>query len=110
MVIRTKNKDFRNTAIPTVVSGIFGVTEPAIYGVTLPRIKYFIISCVGGAASGVICALFGVRKYSFGSGIFAIPTLINTSNPQIFPIILAILVGVVVSFVLSFMLFQEKDI
>lgn len=110
MVVRTKNKDFRNMAFPTIVSGIFGVTEPAIYGITLPRIKYFIISCIGGAASGVVCALFDIRKYSFGSGIFAIPTLINTSNPQIFPIVLAVAVGVAVSFILAFVLFKEEDI
>lgn len=110
MVLRSKNQEFRNTAVPTIVSGVFGVTEPAIYGITLPRIKYFIISCIGGAASGVVCALFGIKKYSFGSGIFAIPTLINTANPQIFPIVLAIALGCAVSFVLAFVLFREKDI
>lgn len=110
MVVRSKNKEFRDAALPTIISGIFGTTEPAIYGITLPRIKYFIISCIGGAAAGVVCGLFDVRKYSFGSGIFAIPTLINTSNPQILPIILAVGVGVVVSYVIAFVLFKEEDI
>lgn len=110
MVLRSKNKEFRETAMPTVISGIFGVTEPAIYGITLPRIKYFIISCVGGAASGIVCALFGIKKYSFGSGIFALPTLINTENPQILPIVLAVIAAVVVSFTLTFVLFKEEDI
>ncbi len=110
MAVRSKNKEFRNQALPTVISGIFGTTEPAIYGITLPRIKYFIISCIGGAAAGIICGIFDIRKYSFGSGIFAIPTLINTANPQIMPIVLAVVVSVVVSFVLAFILFKEEDI
>lgn len=110
MVLRTKNKQFKELAIPAMVSGIFGVTEPAIYGITLPRIKYFIISCVGGTAASIVCALFGVKKYTFGSGIFALPTLINTADPQIFPIVLAVVLAVGVSFVLAFVLFDEKDI
>ena len=110
MVARSKNQEFRDMAFPTIISGIFGTTEPAIYGITLPRIKYFIISCIGGAAAGVVCGLFDIRKYSFGSGIFAIPTLINTANPQILPIVLAVVVAVAVSFVLTFVLFKEEDI
>ena len=110
MVARSENQEFRDMAFPTIISGIFGTTEPAIYGITLPRIKYFIISCIGGAAAGVVCGLFDIRKYSFGSGIFAIPTLINTANPQILPIVLAVVVAVAVSFVLTFVLFKEEDI
>ena len=93
-----------------MISGIFGVTEPAIYGITLPRIKYFVISCIGGAAAGVVCGLFGVKKYAPGSGIFAIPTLINTENPQLFPLLLAAVVAVGVSFALTCVLFREKDV
>ncbi len=110
MVLRSKNKEFSEQAIPTIISGIFGTTEPAIYGITLPRIKYFIISCIGGAASGLVCGLFDIRKYSFGSGIFALPTLINTANPQLLPIVVALVVSIVVSFVLTFVLFKEEDI
>lgn len=110
MALRSSNKEFKNMAYPTVVSGIFGVTEPAIYGITLPHIKYFVISCIGGVASGIVCALFGVKKYSFGSGIFALPTMINTENPQILPLVLAAAAAVGVSFVLAFVLFNEKDL
>lgn len=110
MVIRSKNQEFRDMAFPTVISGIFGTTEPAIYGITLPRIKYFIISCIGGAAAGVVCGIFDIRKYSFGSGIFALPTLINTADPQILPIVLVVVVASVVSFVLAFVLFKEEDV
>lgn len=110
MVIRSKNQEFRDMAFPTVISGIFGTTEPAIYGITLPRIKYFIISCIGGAAAGVVCGIFDIRKYSFGSSIFALPTLINTADPQILPIVLAVVVASVVSFVLAFVLFKEEDV
>lgn len=110
MALRTKNKEFRDLALPTVISGIFGVTEPAIYGITLPRIKYFIISCIGGAAAGIVCGLTGVKKYAPGSGIFALPTLINTENPAVLPLLLAAVAGIGVSFALTMVLFREKDV
>ncbi len=110
MALRAKNKEFRDMALPTVISGIFGVTEPAIYGITLPRIKYFVISCIGGAAAGIVCGLTGVKKYAPGSGIFALPTLINTENPAVLPLLLAAVAGIGVSFVLTMVLFREKDV
>ena len=48
ILLKTKNKKLKSLCIPAFISGIFGVTEPAIYGVTLPRKKPFILSCIGG--------------------------------------------------------------
>ncbi len=35
-VFKTKDKKIKEMAIPNFISGIFGVTEPAIYGMLLP--------------------------------------------------------------------------
>lgn len=43
---KTKNKQLKEMALPNFISGIFGVTEPAIYGILLPLKKPFIISCI----------------------------------------------------------------
>lgn len=110
MFLRSKNVKFKSVALPAVFSGIFGVTEPAIYGITLPRIKYFVISCIGGAVSGMFCGLFGIRKYAFGSGVVAIPTLINPNAPQIVPIVIAIVAGVLTSFILTMIVFKDEDV
>ncbi|MFV0364625.1 MAG: glucose PTS transporter subunit IIA, partial [Suipraeoptans sp.] len=72
--MKTKNKKLKEIAFPAWISGIFGVTEPAIYGVTLPRRKYFIITC---AISGIIGAVIGamnIQVYTMaGMGIFGFP-------------------------------------
>ncbi|WOO87780.1 beta-glucoside-specific PTS transporter subunit IIABC [Mollicutes bacterium LVI A0039] len=72
--IKTKDRKLKDIAFPAWISGIFGVTEPAIYGVTLPRVKYFIITCV---ISGIFSALAGavnLTSYQMaGMGIFGIP-------------------------------------
>ncbi|KOS00946.1 hypothetical protein AM598_20205, partial [Paenibacillus polymyxa] len=52
ILFKTKNVKLRSLSIPAVISGIFGVTEPAIYGITLPRKKPFILSCIASAVGG----------------------------------------------------------
>lgn len=66
------------------ISEIFGVNEPAIYGVTLPRKKYFIISCIGAAMGGALVAILEVRLYIFGGlGIFQYPCFINPATNDV---------------------------
>lgn len=84
IMLKTKNAELKSISAPAVVSGIFGVTEPAIYGVTLPRKKYFIISCIGGAVGGALVALLNVRLYFFGGlGIFTYPSFINAATNDV---------------------------
>lgn len=48
VMMKTKNAKLKELSIPAFISGIFGVTEPAIYGITLPKKKPFWVSCVVG--------------------------------------------------------------
>ena len=76
--LRTHDAKLKSISLPAFVAGIFGVTEPCIYGVTLPRKKYFVISCIGGAVGGAIVALLSVKLFMFGGlGIFGYPTFID---------------------------------
>lgn len=49
---KTKDKKLKEMCLPNFISGIFGVTEPAIYGITLPLKTPFIISCIAGGIGG----------------------------------------------------------
>lgn len=51
-----------------VSAGIFGVTEPAIYGLNLPLRRPFIFGCVAGAIGGAIVGFSDSHVYSFGFG------------------------------------------
>ena len=84
ILLRTKDQKLKGIALPAFISGIFGVTEPAIYGVTLPRKKYFIISCIGAAIGGALIALLDVRLYIFGGlGVFEYPCFINPATNDV---------------------------
>ena len=102
---KTKNKKLRSLCIPSIISGFFGVTEPAIYGITLPRKKPFILSCVVGALTGGILGVFGSRIFMVGGmGIFAIPTFIGPAgiDKSFLGIIVASIVGLIVGFILMY--------
>lgn len=64
VAIRTRNKYLLITALSAGITAIFGITEPAIYGVTLPRKKPFIFACVGAALGALAAAFFGTVYYS----------------------------------------------
>lgn len=75
---KTKDKKLREMAIPNFISGIFGVTEPAIYGILLPLKKPFIISCIAGGIGGAFYGHFNFRKFILGGmGIFELPNMMN---------------------------------
>lgn len=62
-------------------AGIFGVTEPAIYGLTLPLRRPFIIGCIAGSLGGAIVGFVGTHTYSFGlANIFTLIQIIPPSG------------------------------
>ncbi len=47
-------------------TGLFGITEPAVYGVNLPRKYPFIIACISGALGAAVIGQAQTKVYSFG--------------------------------------------
>ncbi len=104
IMIKTKNQKLKTLSIPAFISGIFGVTEPAIYGITLPSKKPFIISCIGGAAGGAVLGLAGSKLFMIGGlGIFGIPAYIGAEGIDFafWGSIISIVVGFISAFVLT---------
>jgi PTS system beta-glucosides-specific IIC component len=103
ILLKTKNQKLRSIAIPAFISGIFGVTEPAIYGITLPRKKPFVLSCIGAAVGGGIAGFMGTKTYMMGGlGIFALPSSIGPGGMD--RGFYGAIISVVVSFVVGFLL------
>lgn len=107
---KTKNQKLKNIALPAWISGIFGVTEPAIYGVTLPHGKQFTYTCVVAAIMGGIASVFGLTMYSMaGLGVFGIPGMINPENPtgSLVTAVVFTVASVIAGFVVAFLTFKE---
>lgn len=113
IILKTKNKSLRNIAVPAFISGLFGVTEPCIYGITLPKKKPFIISCIGGAAGGAIIGGMGVRSYTNGAmGLFGLTSYIDGANQSIYSLIWVLagtLVAMAVSFSLTMITYRDDE-
>jgi PTS system beta-glucosides-specific IIC component len=109
MMLRTKDEGLKEVALPAFISGIFGVTEPAFYGVTLPHIKMFILSCIGGALTGALTMISATKLYAFtGLGIFTFFGFISPEQPGFIWPILIMVVPFLVSFVLAYILFKDE--
>ncbi len=75
--LRTRDARQKVLAGSAVSAGIFGITEPAIYGLTLPLRRPFIFGCVAGAIGGAIVGLSDSHVYSFGfANIFTLAKMI----------------------------------
>jgi PTS system beta-glucosides-specific IIC component len=76
--IKTKKKSVKDIALPSMISALCGITEPAIYGLALPRKKPLIAACIGASVGGAIVGLVGARiHYAGGNGIFKIAAVLN---------------------------------
>lgn len=107
---KTKSQKLKSLCIPSIISGIFGVTEPAIYGITLPRKKPFILSCIVGGITGGIVGFFGCKGYSAGAmGIFALPAYINPTGADMsfYGMAIAMVAGLILGFLIMY--FAKMD-
>lgn len=108
--IKTKNKQLKSLCFPAAISGLFGVSEPAIYGINLPNKTPFISACVGAGVSGALVGLMNLKIYSGGVGLFAIANFIdpNTGDMSgVIGIVTSILVGCVVTFILTLISYKD---
>lgn len=101
VALKTKNKDFKQLAGSSGFSALFGITEPAMYGVTLKLKKPLIPIMVAGGLAGLYCGLMGVVRYSTGMpGLASIAIFISDIKPSnVFHALIACGIAFVVGFV-----------
>ena len=110
--IKTKNKKLKSLCAPAFVSAIAGVTEPAIYGITLPKKLPFIITCVVSCITGGIMGAFHTAQFSIGAmGVFSWPTFVDPVSNDASGMVTAIvvsLVATVAGFILTFLTYSDE--
>ncbi|MFV0555975.1 MAG: glucose PTS transporter subunit IIA, partial [Lactovum sp.] len=109
--LKTKNKKLKNIAFPAWISGIFGVTEPAIYGVTLPKMKYFIMTCIVSGIGGALIGMMKVKQYVMaGLGIFSFPGYFSTEeSSSAIVIIIVCLLSTVVAALVGLIMYKDEE-
>lgn len=98
--IRTKDEKVRATAISAGISALFGITEPALYGLTIQnkRVLWSVLS--GCGIGGAFIGLTAIKAFTpVGPGLASMSMFVDVANPK--NIMLAA-VGFALSFVVSF--------
>ena len=103
--LKSRDKDLKGVALSAGVTGVFGITEPALYGVTLRLKKPFICACVGGAIGAVAMSFFNAMYFAY-AGLPGLLTIVNAINPAEMSKFFGMVVGTVVSIVVTIVLIQ----
>ncbi|MFT8883325.1 MAG: beta-glucoside-specific PTS transporter subunit IIABC [Liquorilactobacillus hordei] len=108
MTIKAKDVKFRELGTTAVISGFLGITEPIIYGITIPHKKSFVMASIGSAFGGAIAGFSSAKMYGgFASGgIFGIPMFIGSHgiNSEFIGFLFSLIVAFTVALVLTLLL------
>lgn len=100
--LKTKSKDMKGVSLSAAVTGLFGITEPAIYGVNLRLKKPMICGCIAGAVGGAVAGGFHAVSWSYNMpGIATIPAYFQSGHMGEF---IGFLLSIAISFVLAVIL------
>lgn len=108
--LKTKQKKLKSICFPAIISGVFGVTEPAIYGITLQRLPMFVISCIGGSLSGAYAAFAGLKYQQMaGMGIFEMPAMFpqNGTGAAVFQCVIASAFAIIPTFIAAYVFYRD---
>lgn len=107
--LRSKDPSEKSLGFSCAITGLCGITEPALYGIILEHKKIVIASMISGAISAVIPAIFNTRTFVMtSSGIFSFPGYMNPSGDMnsLIGAILCNVVGFILTFVLVYIMYR----
>ncbi|WP_165025055.1 PTS transporter subunit EIIC [Dysgonomonas sp. ZJ279] len=105
--LKTKNKKLKTISFSAGISSLFGITEPALFGVTLPLKRPLIIVCIAGAIAGGVAGASGATAMSFAfPGLATIPVFLGQG---FLGFLIACALGFTISFILTYLIkFDER--
>ncbi|TWT25424.1 beta-glucoside-specific PTS transporter subunit IIABC [Planomicrobium sp. CPCC 101110] len=105
VIIKSKSQETRKLGVSAGVTGLFGITEPAIYGITLKFKKPFIFGSIAGAVGAVTASFFNPYYFAY-AGLPGPLTIVNGIGPDSPMSIWGILIGSAIAIVLPIVLIQ----
>lgn len=111
VAVKSKNQTLKSTAASASISAAMGITEPALYGVTLQhkpvQLAVVLSSLVAGGAAG----FFGIKCFVIaGPGLANITMWIDPNNHMnLIYAMISLVLAVAISFVLTFIFYKEEE-
>ncbi|HJG38827.1 PTS beta-glucoside transporter subunit EIIBCA [Staphylococcus saprophyticus] len=105
VLIKAKRTEIKRVASSAGITGIFGITEPAMYGINLRFKKPFIIACISGAIGAFVASFFNPKYYAY-AGLPGPITIVNGYSADNPTSIWGILIGSAIAIILPIVLIQ----
>ncbi|HFC9369740.1 TPA: glucose PTS transporter subunit IIA [Enterococcus faecium] len=104
---KVKTKEEKSIILSSAISGLLGITEPALFGILSKYKKAFIAATIGSSVASAFISFFGVRIYGYIlSSIFSLPAYIG----QYFVFaILGIIIATGIGFALSYFMVSIQE-
>lgn len=81
VALRSKNKDFKQIAGSSAFSALFaGITEPALYGVTLRLKRPMLGAYIGGAVGGLVGGFFQMKCFGIATLIIGFEDIVDEDD------------------------------
>ena len=107
-LLHRKERKVAEIALPSFVSILFGISEPAIFGVNL-KYKFPLISgCIAGAVAGAFVYIFKLSSLGFGATAIPGITIIDPANNGYINYIIVHLIGLVLGIVICYTFGKAK--
>ncbi|NBH32443.1 PTS beta-glucoside transporter subunit EIIBCA [Clostridiaceae bacterium] len=109
VAFKSKVEETRQLAYSAGITAVCGITEPALFGINVPKRTPLYSAMAGGAAGGLFVGLMHVKNYSGGSpGLLTLPSYIggDSLNDLYFAIIGAA-IAFAVAFAISYVLYKD---
>lgn len=112
VAVKDKDKNVKSTASAAGISAIVaGVTEPAMYGVTLKYKTPMIASVIGAGVAGLFAGITHLVAYSMGgspSGLSLIQMIGGNSFGNMINGVITLVIALVVTFILTLILYKPE--
>lgn len=111
VAVKSKDENMKQLASAAGVSALMGITEPALYGVTLKLKRPVVATAIAAGIGGIVGGLLHVSLYIAQNCIMAIPAFIGEKGmSNLLYGIIMIVVSFVASFVLTFIFgFEDAE-
>lgn len=111
VAFKSKQKNVKSIAAAAGISAILGITEPALYGITMKYKKPLVAACISAGISGCFAGLMHVTLYVPQNSLMAILGFSgDKGTANVIAGLSMMLMSVVLSFVLTFVLQKDEKI
>jgi PTS system sucrose-specific IIC component len=107
IALAQKNKVKKSNMISAIIPAFFGITEPVMFAINLPKGKPFLFGCLGGAVGGALAAILNIA--AAGTGSTMLPGMLLYMGGGLPQYILVMIVALGTAFIATKFAYNEDE-